>query len=164
MIAARILMRLAGLACSAATILSVAPAQAGQVAAQARPQTAEAAVLARGVLRGETLAADDFTTTERSAAQVRGTLSAAQAAGKEVLRNLPAGMVVRASDLVVPRLVRRGEPVTIKVRSGGLTIATGGRALGSGGMGDMVRVVSTSTNRTLDGVVEGSGAVRVTTP
>jgi flagella basal body P-ring formation protein FlgA len=79
----------------------------------------------------------------------------------EAQRALSAGTVVRASDVIRPQLVRRGEPVTITLRDGGLSISTEGRALGSGAAGDFVRVVSLSTNRTLDGVVEGTGAIRV---
>jgi len=52
--------------------------------------------------------------------------------------------------------------VTINIRSGGLTITTAGRALADGAMGDLVRVVASSTNRTLDAEVEASGSVRVT--
>jgi flagella basal body P-ring formation protein FlgA len=38
---------------------------------------------------------------------------------------------------------------------------TSGRALADGGQGDLVRVV-TETSRTIDAVVEGQGAVRLT--
>ena len=123
--------------------------------------TADTPVLSHAITRGELLEAEDFALEARPAAQGRGALSPADAAGKEATRNIPAGSVVRATDLVTPRLVRRGEPVNVVVRAGGLSIATTGRALGSGGMGDLVRVVVTSTNRTLDGVVAGSGEVRV---
>lgn len=84
--------------------------------------------------------------------------------GMEAARRLTAGAVVRASDVTTPRLIRRGEPVTIYVRSGGLTISTPGRALDNGGKGDLVRVVANSTSRTLDTEVEGSGAVRIAAP
>jgi flagella basal body P-ring formation protein FlgA len=69
--------------------------------------------------------------------------------------------MVRASDVIRPQLVRRGEPVTIALRQGGLSITTAGRALGNGAAGEFVRIVSLSTNRTLDGVVEATGLVRV---
>lgn len=134
------------------------------LAAPADAAIAEVAVLDRAVLRGDILSIDDFGNEERSAGRARGALSAADAAGKEAIRNLAPGRMVRASDVVAPRLVRRGEPVTITVRTGGLTINSAGRALSSGGAGDLVRVVSTATNRTLDGMVEGSGAVLVAAP
>jgi flagella basal body P-ring formation protein FlgA len=63
-----------------------------------------------------------------------------------------------------PQLVRRGEPVTIRIVSGALAITASGRALNGGGQGEMVRVVTNATNRTLDGTIEGSGTVRVATP
>lgn len=121
-------------------------------------------VLARAVARGEVLGRDDFANQARSPAQARNALAVNDAVGREATRTLPAGTVLRATDVIAPRLVRRGEPVTITVRAGGLAIATGGRALSSAGAGEMVRVVSLSTNRTLDGVVEGPDAVRVAAP
>ena len=79
----------------------------------------------------------------------------------EAARALPAGAMVRGSDVIRPQLVRRGEPVTIALRDGGLSITAQGKALSGGAAGDFVRVVSLATNHTLDGVVEGTGAVRV---
>jgi flagella basal body P-ring formation protein FlgA len=81
--------------------------------------------------------------------------------GMEAARPLPVGTIVRSSDVIRPQLVRRGEPVTIVFRDGALSITAEGRALGSGATGDFVRIVSLSTNRTLDGVVEGTGSVRI---
>ena len=118
-------------------------------------------VLSHAVARGEIVSAADFETKPAARAAATGALSPDVAAGREAARNLSAGMPVRAPDLVSPRLVRRGEPVSIAWRSGGLAIVTDGRALSSGGTGDFVRVVAASTNRTLDAVVEGSGAVIV---
>ena len=123
--------------------------------------TADVPVLTHAVARGERLATDDFAVEARTAAQGRGALSSADAAGKEATRNLAAGSIVRAPDVIAPRLVRRGEPVSVTVRSGALAIATPGRALGGGAAGDLVRVVILATNRTLDGVVEAAGEVRV---
>ncbi|WP_445190908.1 flagellar basal body P-ring formation chaperone FlgA [Sphingomonas sp. Tas61C01] len=134
------------------------------LAADAPPAVAEVAVLVRPVERGETLAVSDFETTPRAPGLAIGAVSATRAAGRELVRALPAGAVVRASDTITPRLVRRGEPVVINLRARGLLIATAGRALNAGAMGDLVRVVATATNRTFDAVVEGSGAVRLGTP
>ena len=118
-------------------------------------------VLAHRVERGEVLSPADFEQQPRSSGAATGALSPADASGREAARALMPGAVVRAADLVAPRLVRRGEPVTIAWRQGGLVITTPGRALSAGGKGELVRVVAASTNRTLDAVVEGSGAVRI---
>jgi len=133
------------------------------LAAQALPAPVETPVLARIVERGAVITEEDFTVQALPASQARGAMSAKAAGGMEAARRLTAGTVVRANDIIPPRLVRRGEPVTIYVRSGGLLISTSGRALDNGGRGDHVRVVANSTNRTLDAEVEGSGAVRTLT-
>ena len=130
--------------------------------AQAAPALVDVAVLGQAVARGAVLEADDLTLAPRTPAQGRGALAAADAVGREATRNLAAGSVVRAADVVTPRLVRRGEPVTVAIRAGGMAITAAGRALGGGGRGDGVRVVILSTNRTVDAVVEATGEVRVT--
>ncbi|WP_431469884.1 flagellar basal body P-ring formation chaperone FlgA [Sphingosinithalassobacter sp. LHW66-3] len=130
----------------------------------AAAQDGEVAVLDRAVVRGELLAAGDFSFESLPAAAARGALGADEAAGMEARRNLREGAVVRRSDVQPPQLVRRGEPVTIRVVRGAMVIATSGRALSNGGEGDLVRVVATSTNRTLDGIVDGSGSVRIAAP
>lgn len=134
------------------------------VATQVALQTVETPVLDRMIERGEILSSDDFTTEPLPPSHTRGAITADVADGMEASRRLRAGAVVRAGDVMTPRLVRRGEPVTIHVRSGGLTISTSGRALADGAMGDLVRVVASSTNRTLDAEVESSGSVRITAP
>ncbi|UYY59695.1 flagellar basal body P-ring formation chaperone FlgA [Sphingomonas sp. S2-65] len=124
----------------------------------------QVAVLGHAVSRGERIEAGDFTMESRSAAAARGALGIEDAMGMEATRNLAPGMIVRRTDVMTPQLVRRGEPVTIKLASGTLVITASGRALSGGAKGDMVRVVTNSTSRTLDGMVEGSGIVRVSVP
>lgn len=141
-----------------ATLLTVS----GVASAQKAPAMVDTPVLVRAVEKGEPLAATDFTIEPRSAGVARGALVAREAAGLEAVRRLQAGSPVRAADLARPLKVRRGEPVTIALRTGALSITTAGRALSGGGVGDPVRVVSLSTNRTLDAIVEADGRVRVT--
>jgi len=117
-------------------------------------------VLAHDVARGDLLGAGDFVLEERPAPPFP-IAGPAQVLGKEALRLLVAGTVVRASDVAEPRLVKRGEPVTLTIRLGTLLIRAQGRSLSDGRRGDLVRVVATATSRTLDGVVEATGAVRL---
>lgn len=118
-------------------------------------------VLEHAVEPQDQLTARDFADARVPAGTARGALGLRDLVGMEANRRLVAGSTVRASDIVRPQLVRRGEPVTITVRAGALVIMTAGRALSSGAAGAAVRVVSVSTNRTLDGIVDGPGAVRV---
>lgn len=142
-------------------VLAAAPLLATAAVAQSTPDLVETPVLGRTVEQGELLSADDFTVEALRPAQARGAIIPADAAGKEARRRLQAGATVRGSDLIEPQVVRRGEPVVIMVRAGGLSITAPGRALSSAAAGEPVRVVSTSTNRTLDGVAEAAGQVRV---
>lgn len=138
-----------------------APAQTAQTPARAAPAQIEVAVLARPVQRGEILSADDFVYEKRSPNMGRGAIEADAAKGMEAVRPLSPGSIVRVSDVIAPRLVRRGEPVLIAYKVGALTITTQGRALASAGAGEPVRVVATATQRTLDGFVAGNGLVRI---
>lgn len=124
----------------------------------------QVAVLAHPIEKGTRLDRSDFESEARAPASARGALSAEDASGMEAARNLTAGMIVRRSDVMKPQLVRRGEPVTIRIVSGSLVITASGRALNGGGQGEMVRVVTNTTNRTLDGTIEGSGTVRIAAP
>ncbi len=130
----------------------------------AAPEEVPVAVLGHAVQKGDRIEAGDFAVEQRPAATARGALTIDQAAGMEAARNLPAGTVVRQADLMRPQMVRRGEPVTIRIVSGPLIITAAGRALGGGAKGEAGRVVANATNRTLDGVVEATGAVRIVTP
>jgi flagella basal body P-ring formation protein FlgA len=130
--------------------------------AMADPETpVEVAVLDHAIDKGSMIAATDFTVAQLQPAQVHGALRARDAAGMEAARALPPGVVVRASDIIHPQLVRRGAAVTIELRDASLLITTSGRALASGALGDAVRVVTDSTNHTLTGVVARDGVVRI---
>ena len=141
-----------------AIALAALPAQA---MAFGGPDTGEVAVLAHPVMRGDLLSAADFVVEERPISTSRGALDAQSAIGMEVKRAMRPGSVVRVTDIIAPRLVRRGEPVLIVVKRAGLVITGRGRALGSAGEGEAVRVVVDATNRTLDGMVGPDGSVIV---
>lgn len=128
------------------------------------PPTAETPVLARTVERGEALSLSDFTTAALSPATARGAIPPQEATGREATRRLAAGNPVRVGDIVAPRIVRRGEAVTIALVSGALRITSSGRSLSDGERGEAVRVVNLSTNRTLDALVEAPGQVRIMAP
>ncbi len=72
-----------------------------------------------------------------------------------------AGKPLRTADIVSPRLVSRGDDVTIVYESGPLVLTAGGRALQDGGKGDMVRVVNDKSNLQVDAFVSGARQVHV---
>ncbi|WP_294330211.1 flagellar basal body P-ring formation chaperone FlgA [uncultured Sphingomonas sp.] len=132
--------------------------------AAAPAQDVPVAVVQQPVARGERIEQGDLSIETRPEAGARGALRPEQVIGMEAARALSTGTVVRQGDVMKPQLVKRGEPVTAKIVSGSLVITAAGRALGGGAQGDPVRIVVTATNRTLDGIVDGSGTVRISTP
>ena len=58
-------------------------------------------------------------------------------------------------------MVGRGDSVDILYASEALTIVARGRALDSGAPGDVVRVLNVDSNRTIEGVVDSPGLVRI---
>ena len=56
--------------------------------------------------------------------------------------------------------VRRGETVTLQYAAPGLSLSMRARALEDGAVGDSVRFLNTSSNRTIEAVVTGPGAAR----
>ena len=148
---------LAGGGTAAIAQTASAPARAAAPASA----TVDAPVLARTVEKGDRLSATDFEVAAVSPNAARNAIPPRDAVGMEATRRLMAGQPVRGTDLARPQVIRRGEAVTIAIVSGALSITTAGRALSGGGLGEPIRVVSLSTNRTLDGVVEQAGRVRV---
>lgn len=70
---------------------------------------------------------------------------------------------VRQQDLRMPLEVRRGTTVTMVMRTGQLVITARGRALSDGARGDVIRVMNTTSNRTIEAVVSGPEQVSVHT-
>ena len=120
-------------------------------------------VLARAATRGESVDANLVQMQQRDVAQLPFGYfdSAAGVLGYELRRALTAGSVLTPNDAQPPRLVRRGEMVTLVSRSGGLEVRAGGTAMGDGAQGARVRVRNNSSRRVVEGVVTAAGVVEV---
>ena len=120
-------------------------------------------VLARAAARGEALSASLLSVQERDVAQLPfGYFEDVEAVtGHELRRPLAAGAVLTPNDAEPPRLVRRGEAVTVIGRSGGIEIRAGGTALGDGARGERVRVRNDSSRRVVEGTVTALGTVEI---
>ncbi len=70
---------------------------------------------------------------------------------------LPAGNGGRH---IANAAVQRGEMVTLQYQAPGMSLSMRVRALEDGAVGDSVRFLNTSSNRTIDAVVTGAGAAR----
>lgn len=81
--------------------------------------------------------------------------------GLEVRRAIYAGRRIAPRDLGPPTLIRRNDVVTVTYQSGSLGLRTQGRALGAGGLGEVVEVINLDTRLKVRARVIGSLAVEV---
>lgn len=85
----------------------------------------------------------------------------AAVAGLSPARAMAAGTPLMAGDLVDGPVLRRGDPVVLVTRVGGVEVRVGGRALGAPGPGGLVRVENVESRRIVRGRVAGPGIVEV---
>lgn len=122
-------------------------------------------ILSRGLAPGEMISRADITIERRDVARIAGAALSdpADAVGKTARRLLPAGTLLSASDLESPRLVRRGDMVSLVTRAGGIEVRTTGKALQDAGQNERVSVENVSSHRVIQGTVDASGSVVVMT-
>ncbi len=77
-------------------------------------------------------------------------------------RTIPTSSVVTPHMVAAPKLVRRGERVTLVAENGTLKVRMTGKALSDGISGELVRVRADRSNRVIDGTVLSSGVIKVT--
>lgn len=82
--------------------------------------------------------------------------------GQLAKRTLIGATVITPTMLQAPKLVKRGERVSVIAETGVLKIRTMGQALSDGQSGDLIRVRAAGSKRIVDGVVVSPGVVKVT--
>lgn len=136
-----------------------------EASAPARP-TAEprrALVLTRAMSRGSLLSPASVEPTQVPAREADSLLiSDAQFLEQmEAVRDLPAGVPLRQTDIRPAVLVRQGQLVTMTVGQGtGFTITVRLEALQDGRMGERVMLRNSESGRTVSGVVTGMNAAK----
>ena len=126
-------------------------------------ETAEAVVLARPLGRNDVIRASDVAIERRPKAEVRNSVATAlkDAVGLATRRPLPAGELIRTTDLARPDLIQRNEVVTLVYEAPGLLLTLRGKAVDSGAQGDTISVLNTQSKRTVQGTVTGPGQVTI---
>ena len=81
--------------------------------------------------------------------------------GREARVAIYAGRPFRPGDVGAPGLVDRNQIVSIAYSLGALEIRAEGRALGRGGVGDVIRVMNINSRTTVSGRVAEDGSIRV---
>jgi flagella basal body P-ring formation protein FlgA len=122
-------------------------------------------VLARRLEAGTTIGASDLdwqdVPEERISADV--ITDADQLIGHELRRDTADGDILRAHDVIPPRLVLRGSLVTMRIETPFITITAQGKSQQDGAKGETISVVNTQSNRVIEGVVTGPGVIEIHT-
>lgn len=120
---------------------------------------AETLVATRTIRAQAILAPGDVTLSD---ANVAGALDdPLLASGMEARVTLYAGRPIRGEDLGPPSIIDRNQVVSLAYATGPLSILTEGRALGRGGVGDVVRVMNLTSRTTVTGRIGANGVVSV---
>lgn len=118
--------------------------------------------LSRDLLPGDTLAADGLRVRRGDLGELpRDVLRTSQeAVGKQAVRRLEKGTVLRSSHLRSIPLVERGQKVAVESRGRGFVARREGVAMESGGAGDRIRV-RMSRREILEALVDDTGRLVV---
>ena len=81
--------------------------------------------------------------------------------GMVAKRSIPAGKAFSLQLVEAPRLVQRGEDVTLVAETDFLTVRMKGKALADGAKGDVIKVKNSTSNRVVEGIVTRPGVVKV---
>ncbi len=121
-------------------------------------------VLRQPLARGAAIKAGDIGLVERNLAALPYGYFAdpGPVIGMLAKRTLAATTVLTPQMLQAPKLVRRGERVTLIAENGRLKVRMTGEALSDGASGDLIRVRTSGSRRIIDGRVVSQGVVKVT--
>jgi flagella basal body P-ring formation protein FlgA len=123
-------------------------------------------VAKRAINRGETIEGRSLKLEQRrftDASQI-GVTDLAAVVGHQARQLIHAGEMLAVRSVEPRPLVKRGDPVTIWMRQGGLVIKAAGRAQAAGSLGQMIEVARDGTRRKqdlIDAVVTGPATVSV---
>lgn len=119
--------------------------------------------LARSAARGQALEGALLTLQERDVTALPfGYFSSpAELAGMQLRRAATAGAVITPDLVEAPKLVRRGDLVTLVGRSGAIEVRSQGKALKDGGRGERIPVENSSSRRVVEGRISASGEIEV---
>lgn len=125
-------------------------------------ETVEAIVLTRALNRGEAIKPSDVITERRSKTEAGADFIGAESVvGLAIKRSLRAGSVLHAADLIKAEVVQRNESILIVYAVPGVLLTVRGKALEAGAVGDVVNVLNTQSNRTVQATVAGPGRVTI---
>ena len=121
-------------------------------------------VIARPVSANHVLTKQDLRIEQHDIGKLRQGYMANIAAvvGQQVKYSLGLGTVIQKNHLRPLNIVKRGESIVLVASAGTMEVRMQGTAMSDASLGDRVRVKNLSSERVVEGVVDGPGVVRVT--
>ncbi|MFN3845265.1 MAG: flagellar basal body P-ring formation chaperone FlgA [Paracoccaceae bacterium] len=123
------------------------------------PVLADALVTTRTIKAGQIIEAEDISVVEAEIAGAPADPSVV--AGQEARVVLYPGRPIRDGQFGPPAVIQRNQIVLLSYVEGTLAISTEGRALGRGGIGDLIPILNLSSRNTIQGRIMPDGSVRV---
>lgn len=119
--------------------------------------------LSQPIRRGDIFTADNLQIEKRDISSFRSGFfnNPDHIINKQATRNLSMGAVINQSNITEPKLIKRGEKVTIKISSPNLEISVAGIALMDGIKKQNIRVKNVKTNKIILATVKQHGLVVV---
>jgi flagella basal body P-ring formation protein FlgA len=123
----------------------------------------EVPVLSRALPRATLLGNDDIHMAQkRITTPGNGIITRIEdAVGLELSRPLPEGALLRFGHVNAPRLITRGQTVTLTSGVAGLRVNMQGKAMANAAAGDRLWVTNLSSGRRVEGRVMSDGSVRI---
>jgi len=120
-------------------------------------------VASRDLARHETLKASDLQLEFRTInTAAYGSLTAMDSAlGKQTKKPIRANELIKSSSLTAPRVIRKGDLVTVTALTGGISVATAGTAMANGKVGEQIRVQNNRTDRVIKARITAAGQVQI---
>jgi len=126
-------------------------------------RTVSIPVLGQTMRRGDIIRASDISWIEvpERSLQHDTILRDDDLVGLTPRRMLTPGKALRDLEVQQPQMVARGDTVSLIYENGPIVLTTSGRAMQNGAKGDLIRVINTASNRSIEGFISGDREVRV---
>jgi flagella basal body P-ring formation protein FlgA len=120
-------------------------------------------VAARNLPAGTRLSPADLSSEPRDISRIRGDFyqEPEQLAGQELAQAVSAGQILASSLVRIPKLVERGQRVSLLAGKNGFQVQMLGTAMDAGGAGERIRVKSLESRRVVEGVIRADGSIDV---
>ena len=120
-------------------------------------------VTAKSLPRGKILTMNDLKTAKYDKSKLPAGYidELTDGVGFELKRRLSIGVPLTTVMIRKPRIIKRGQHVSIIATTGGMEVRMAGKALAHGAVGDRIRVLNLKSKKKVEGTITSTGDIRV---